>query len=78
MFWLFLLLIVVFIIGWFIVSLFEYISIKKRSKRSPQVFTKVQVALRLVSLIVSSVFLALLLMIVIGFIALITGAIAFM
>jgi sterol desaturase/sphingolipid hydroxylase (fatty acid hydroxylase superfamily) len=78
MFWLFLLWIVVFIIGWFIVSLFEYISIKKRSKRSPKEFTKVQVAIRLVSLIVSSVFLALLLMIAIGFIALITGAIAFM
>ena len=78
MLWLFLLWIVVFIIGWFIASLFEYISIKKRRKRSPEVFTKAQVAIRLVSLIVSSVFLALLLTIAIGFIALITGAIAFM
>lgn len=78
MFWLFLLVIVVFIIGWFIVSLSEYISIKKRSKRSPEVFTKFQIAVKLVSLIVSSVFLALLLMVVIGFIALMSGAIAFM
>ncbi len=62
----------------FVISLFRYCSAISKNKKIPGMFPPTEIKKRLILLIVSSVIMGVLLLIVIGFIALLFMAIAYM
>lgn len=66
------------IIVWFIISLILFISAKRQSKANPDTFPKSSLITPMVMLIVSSVLLGLMVLVVVGFIALLSMALAYM
>lgn len=60
------------------VSLFMYCYAKRKNKKAPGTYTDGQINGRLIFLIVTSILFGMLLMLLIGFVILLSGAIAFM
>ena len=66
------------VLAFFIVSLFRYLSAKRQNKQAPDTFSPEDIRRRLILLIVSAVILGVMVAVVIGFIALLFMAVAFM
>lgn len=69
---------IVGLLVWFVVSLCLFISAKRQNKANPDAVSKSSLITRTVMLIISSVFLGILILVVIGFIALMYMALAYM
>ena len=66
------------VLAFFIVSLFRYQIAKRQNKQAPDTYSPEDIRRRLILLIVSAVILGVMLAVVIGFIALMFLAVAFM
>lgn len=66
------------VLTFFIVSLARYLTAKHKNKQSPDTYAPEDIRRRLIMLIVSSIMLGILVAVVIGFIALMFMAVAFM